>query len=99
MSTQSEALLGLAGAWAEMPADVRSERQAALHGNPVICTQQVLDDALADAEEAEAAALETMRNDGLLVVADEPKAERARLAGQRPGYLNRAARRKLRRRP
>jgi len=94
---QGNALLGLAGAWLELPEATRSGADKRLHGNPVICTQPVLDEAQVYADEHEARALEAMLEGGFLVVADDPKAAQARISSERPGYLNRAARRKLRR--
>lgn len=94
---QAEALLSLAGGYGELPEQERLDRATLLHGNPVICTPRVLEEARADAERSELIVLERMLEAGLVVVADDPQAERVRLSSERPGYLNRAARRKLRR--
>ena len=94
---QGQALLGLAGAWLELPEGTRAGHDKRLHANPIICTQPVLDEAQVHADEHEAKALHAMLEGGFLIVADDPRAAQASIAGERPGYLNRAARRKLRR--
>lgn len=89
---QSDALLGLVGVMDDMPEHQRVATTAARYGNPVICTQGVLDDALAEADDHERETLLGWQNEGLLVVAADPAAERTRLSS-RPGYENRKARR------
>lgn len=93
MSTQSEALLALAGAYGELPEDARAQREAELYGNPIICTPRVLEDAEQDADPGEGVMLRRLLDRGLLVTDEDPRRKRAELAASRPGYRNRAARR------
>lgn len=95
---QADALLALVVAWGELTDEVRDERREVLHANPVIVTERLRSNASAAATDDERRALEGMVTEGLVVVTDGGTAEaRTRLAHERPGYLNRAARRKLRR--
>lgn len=95
MSEQSEALLAIAISYADMPEPERLRAEGRLWGNPVICTPLVHDLAESEADPAERAALAKLVERGLIVVADDPAARRAELAGSRPGYMNRADRRRL----
>lgn len=95
---QTDALLSLVTAWGELTPEVRDERREVLHANPVIITERLMASATAAATDDERRALEGMAREGLVVVTGVGTAEtRTRLAHERPGYLNRAARRKLRR--
>lgn len=96
MSTQSDALLSLVEGYNYLPPDERLQREAALYGNPVICTPIVIELAERDASEAELRTLSEMRDRGLIMVADDPDAKRVELHN-RPGYENREARRARRR--
>lgn len=93
MSEQSDALLALATGYVDIPVDARLTFEGALWSNPIICTPLVHDMAEADADDEERAILAMLVERGLVVVADDPTAKRAELAGSRPGYMNRAARR------
>lgn len=95
MSEQSDALLALATSYVEIPVDDRLQFEGALWSNPIICTPLVRELAERDADEAERAILAMMVERGLLVITDDPTTKRAELAGSRPGYMNRAARRSL----
>lgn len=96
---QTDALLSLVTAWGELTPEVRDERREVLHANPVIVTERLRVKASAAATDDERRALEGMLTEGLVVIAEDgdTAAARTRLAHERPGYLNRAARRKLRR--
>lgn len=95
MSDQSEALLALATSYADMPVDTRLTVEGALWGNPIICTPLVRELADAAGTDEERGILAQLVRDGLVVIADDPPAKRAELAGSRPGYMNRAQRRAL----
>lgn len=101
MSIQSDAILALVTAYHELDPAERTKRHGVLWANPVIAAPHVIAAARAEAlgnDETELAAqLEWMIRHDLIVEAVEPQRERARLAALRPGYVNRAARRKGRR--
>lgn len=93
MSTQSEALLGLVNAYQDLHEAERVVRAGELWANPIICTPLVYQLAWDAANATEREMLRELNEQSLLVIADDPHAERARLAGLRPGYMNRSARR------
>lgn len=93
MSTQSEALLAIATAYSDTPPDALARVEGRLWSNPIICTPAVYEAAEMEGDEVEVVALGKMLEAGLIVKADDPSGERARLAGKRPGYENRATRR------
>lgn len=95
MTEQSDALLALATGYVDIPVDDRLTFEGALWSNPIICTPRVRELAEQDANEGERAILAMMIERGLLVVSTDPAAKRAELAGSRPGYMNRAARRSV----
>lgn len=96
MSTQSDALLAVVTAYLDTPEHERAMLEGPLWGNPIICTPSVYQLASDEADAIELGALIQMQENGLIVIADDPAAERLRLASLRPGYQNRATRRATR---